>query len=211
MQKPIGILGGTFDPIHLGHLSLAKEIYKQIDLQEIRFIPCYRSPLKDKPIASGEQRSTMIKLAIKDHADFSVDNRELQRKGISYTVDTLKSLRREMGDVSLCLIMSMDAFSEFSLWHKWREIIQLAHLIVANRPGSNAINNDEIKKLLPERQIFVIDKLMIESGGRIFFINIPANPISATEIRRLIKSGESAQHLLPKEVWKYICKNKIYM
>jgi nicotinate-nucleotide adenylyltransferase len=211
MQKPIGILGGTFDPIHLGHLSLAKEVYKQIDLQEIRFIPCYQSPLKGKPIASGEQRSEMIKLAIKDHAEFSVDNRELQRKKISYAVETLKSLCHEMKDVPLCLIMSMDAFSEFNLWHKWREIIQLAHLIVANRTGSKAVTNNEIKNLLHERQISVTDKLKIELGGRIFFISIPANPISATEIRRLIKSGENAQHLLPKGVWEYICENKIYM
>ena len=193
MQKPIGILGGTFDPIHLGHLSLAKEVYK------------------DKPIANGEQRSAMIKLAIKNRAEFSVDNRELQRKKISYAVDTVKSLRREMGDVPLCLIMSMDAFCEFNLWHKWREIVQLAHLIVANRTGCRAVANDEIKKLLHERQISVTDKLKIELGGRIFFINILANPISATEIRSMIKSGESAQHLLPKGVWEYICENKIYM
>jgi len=211
MQKPIGILGGTFDPIHLGHLSLAEEVYKQIDLQEIRFVPCYQSPLKGKPVASGEQRSEMIKLAIKDHAGFSVDNRELQRKRISYTVDTFKSLRREIEDVPLCLIMSMDAFSEFNLWYKWREIVQLAHLVVANRPDSKAITSDEIKKLLNERQVSVTDRLNVESGGRIFLISIPANPISATEIRSLIKSGESAQHLLPKEVWEYICKNKIYM
>jgi len=211
MQKPIGVLGGTFDPIHLGHLSLASEVYSQLDLQEIRFIPCYQSPLKGKPIASGEQRSEMIKLAIKNRAEFSVDNRELQRKKISYTIDTVKSLRHEMKDVPLCLIMSMDAFCEFNLWHKWREIVQLAHLIVANRTGSRAIANDEIKKLLQERQVFVTDKLIVESGGRIFFINIPVNPISATEIRRLIKSGESTQHLLPKGVWEYICENKIYM
>lgn len=211
MQKPIGILGGTFDPIHLGHLSLAEEVYKQIDLQEIRFIPCYQSPLKGKPIANGEQRSEMIKLAIKDHPGFLVDNRELQRKKISYTVDTLESLRHEMKDVPLCLIMSMDAFSEFNLWHKWREIIQLAHLVVANRPDSKAITDNEIKKILQDRQISATDKLKIELGGRIFFISIPANPISATEIRRLIKSCESVQHLLPTGVWDYICENKTYM
>jgi len=191
MSKAIGILGGTFDPIHLGHLALAHEVYKQFDLQEIRFIPCYQSPFKQKPIATDKQRLAMLNLAIKNHPEFSVDDRELRRKNISYTVDTLKSIHQEI-DAPLYLIMSMDAFTQFNKWHKWQEIIQLAHLIVANRPGSRSIPHNELKNL------------------SIHTINIPPNPISATEIRQLIKAGKDASSLVPKAVWEYINKNQLY-
>ena len=192
MSKPIGILGGTFDPIHLGHLALASEVYHQFDLQELRFIPCYQSPFKAKPIATGEQRLRMIKLAIKNHPEFAIDDRELQRKGISYMVDTLKSLRQELSDTPLYLIMSMDAFAQFNSWHKWQKIIQLTNLIVANRPGSRTIINNKLKNLL------------------IHPINIPPNSISATKIRKLIKEKKAASSLVPQAVWEYINENKLY-
>lgn len=191
MSKAIGILGGTFDPIHLGHLHLASEVYKQLDLQEIRFIPCHQSPFKQKTIATDEQRLAMLKLALKNHPEFTVDDRELRRKNISYTVDTLKSIQQKI-DTQLYLIMSMDAFTQFNKWHKWREIIQLANLIVANRPSSRSITNNELKNL------------------SIHTINIPPNPISATEIRQLIKAGQDASSLVPKTVWEYIIKNQLY-
>jgi nicotinate-nucleotide adenylyltransferase len=191
MSKAIGLLGGTFDPVHLGHLALAAEVYKQFDLQEIRFIPCHQSPFKEHPIATDRQRLAMLKLALKNHPKFTIDDRELRRKNISYTVDTLKSIHQET-NTHLYLIMSMDAFSQFNKWHKWREIIQLADLIVGNRPGSRPITHDELKKL------------------SIHIINIPPNSISATEIRQLIKTGQEASSLVPKLVWEYIVKNKLY-
>jgi nicotinate-nucleotide adenylyltransferase len=191
MSKAIGILGGTFDPIHLGHLALATEVHKHFDLHEIRFIPCHQSPFKEQPIATDEQRLAMLKLAIQNHPKFTIDDRELRRKDISYTVDTLKSIHQET-DAKLYLIMSQDAFSQFNKWHKWQEIIQLADLIVANRPNSHPITHDELKNL------------------SIHTINIPPNRISATEIRQLIKTGQDASSLVPKLVWEYIVKNKLY-
>jgi nicotinate-nucleotide adenylyltransferase len=186
INKPLGILGGTFDPIHLGHIHLANEVYKQLNLQEIRFIPCYQSPFKKRPIATDEQRLTMLKLALKNHPEFIIDNRELQRRKISYTIDTVKSLRQEFANTPLYLIMSADAFSKFNLWRDWQEISQLANLAVANRPGS--------KKLLLN----------------VLFINIDPLPISATKIRALISESKDASSLLPKSVWKFINQNKIY-
>jgi len=187
MSKAIGILGGTFDPIHLGHLHLASEIYKQTKVKQIRFIPCCQSPFKERPMATDAQRLTMLKLATKNHPEFIIDDRELQRQGISYTIDTLKSLHQEFSNTPLYLIMSMDAFSKFKLWRNWQEISQLAHLVIADRLGSKKITNKNVS-----------------------FINIDPLPISATKIRALIKNGKDASAMLPKTVWDFIKKNKIY-
>lgn len=210
MSKPIGILGGTFDPIHLGHLHLASKIYQQLDLQEIKFIPCYQSPFKDQPVANAKQRLTMLELAIKNYPEFAIDDRELQRQGISYTLDTLKSLRQDLGKIPLCWIMSMDAFVQFDAWHEWQEIIQLAHLIVADRPNSKLVANNAITELLQQRQIFAANKLTTKPASLILLTNIAAKPISATAIRQLIKDKKDASSLVPKAVWEYINHHKIY-
>ncbi len=209
-SKPIGILGGTFDPIHLGHLVLAEEAYKQCGLQQVRFMPCCQSPHKKLPIAGGGERLSMVKLAIQGRSEFGADDRELIRGGISYMVDSLQEIRKEAGDMSVCLIMSMDAFAKFNLWCKWEEIIKLAHLVVANRPESRPVKHESLINLLQQRQIFAADKLQFAAAGYIFFINIHPNPISATEIRALIKAGKDASRMLPKKVWKFITERKLY-
>ncbi len=188
-KQAIGILGGTFDPVHLGHLHLAAEVYTQIHLSELRFIPCYRSPFKMRPIATDDQRLTMLKLAIKDYPEFILDDREIQRAGISYTVDTLRSLRQEFADARLYFIMSADAFAKFRLWRDAAEILKLANLIVADRPDM---------------------KITQKKTDRILFINIDPLPISATEIRTLIRERKDAGPFLPKNVWEFIKQNKIY-
>jgi nicotinate-nucleotide adenylyltransferase len=196
MSKAIGILGGTFDPIHLGHLHLASQVYKQLDLQELRFIPCYQSPFKKRPIATDEQRLTMLKLALKNHSEFIIDDRELQRKKISYTIDIVKSLHQEFANMPLYLIMSADAFSKFNLWRDWQEIAQLANLVVADRPGS--------------KSCLLLDSRVRGNDENVLFIKIDPLPISATKIRALIKEGKNASSLLPKSVWEFINQNKIY-
>jgi nicotinate-nucleotide adenylyltransferase len=139
LNQPIGIFGGTFDPIHLGHLRLADEVYNQLGLKEIRFIPCNQSALKkQQPIASAADRLAMIKLAINPYSYFYADDQEIKQTGISYTVETLRSIRQENPNMPLCFIMAMDAFAEFNLWHKYQEITQLAYLIIANRTDISA-------------------------------------------------------------------------
>ena len=132
----IGILGGTFDPVHFGHLRLAVEMYQDLGLQEVRLVPCRIPPHRNAPQASPEQRLAMLRLAIEHELGLRVDQRELQRDGPSYMVDTLQSLRDELGpDTPLSLILGMDAFDDIDTWHRWEELIQLAHFIVIQRPG----------------------------------------------------------------------------
>jgi nicotinate-nucleotide adenylyltransferase len=139
LNQPIGIFGGTFDPIHLGHIQVADKVYKQLGLKEIRFIPCSQSALKKQPpIASASDRLAMIKLAINTYPYFYVDDREIKQPGISYTVETLRSIRQEHPNTPLCLIMATDAFAEFNLWHEYQEIMQLAYLIITNRTDISA-------------------------------------------------------------------------
>lgn len=209
MTKPIGILGGTFDPIHLGHIQLAMTAYKLCQLQEVRFIPCYQSPLKNLPITRGKDRLAMLELAIKNNPNFIVDDRELQKEGFSYTVDTLKAIRAEIGTTPLCLIMSQDAFAKFNLWHKWQEIMDLTHLIVANRPNSKSIQG-EVETLLKKRQVTSADALQVTAGGNIFLLEMLPNYISATTIRELIEKGEDASHLVSASVWQFIIEHNLY-
>ena len=127
-MKPIGILGGTFDPIHFGHLRSGLEVYESLEFEHIRLIPCGVPPHRELPIASNEQRLAMMRLAVEDNTKLIVDQRELQREGPSYTVDTLLELRQEFPDTPLCLIIGSDAFLGLDSWHQWKKIPQLAHL-----------------------------------------------------------------------------------
>lgn len=207
----IGLFGGTFDPVHYGHLELAAIALKELDLSEVRFIPCYRSPHKNQPLASAEDRFEMISLAIANEAKFTLDSYEIKHKQASYTVDTLRAMRSQFGsETPLCLIMALDAFLKFDLWHQWQEIPKLAHLAVTNRPGSAASFSSNVAALLEERQIQDKALLKLSPAGRIIFFQMPPNPVSATEIRTKIKLGESPEKLLPAPVWEYIENQHLY-
>ncbi|MCK4869588.1 MAG: nicotinate-nucleotide adenylyltransferase [Gammaproteobacteria bacterium] len=198
--KPIGIFGGTFDPVHYGHLQVANEVYKQLNLQEIKFIPCNQSPHKEQPIATPKQRVAMLELATKSHPEFTIDTREIDRGGKSYMIDTLASLKEDYPNTPLCLIISQDAFAKFNTWHKWQEIIKLVNLIVANRPDSQPITAPEILALLKDHQ----------TADRIQMISINPLPISATAIRKLAATKHDLNQLTPNKVCDYIKIHNIY-
>ena len=133
---PIGIFGGTFDPIHYGHLRLAQEIAESLRLAEIRLIPGGTPPHRAAPQVSSQQRLEMVRLAAAGNPLFTVDDREVKRSGPGYTIETLTELRREAGATQpLCVLLGADAFLELATWHRWHELFGLAHLIVAHRPG----------------------------------------------------------------------------
>jgi len=199
MSRLIGILGGTFDPIHYGHLRPALDIMQQVGLQQVRFIPNRIPPHRDVPVLTDQQRAKLVQLAIKETAGFVLDERELQRGGPSYMVDTLQSLQVDFPDDTLCLIMGMDAFSGLPQWHRWQSILELCHIIVSTRPGSKLpdfASQVPFKNGITNRP----QSLLQTPAGQILLQSVTQLDISASQIRRQLSLGQSAQYLLPETV-----------
>lgn len=209
-MKPLGIFGGTFDPIHYGHLRPAQEILRALDLAEIRFIPAANPPHRPAPVATAEQRWHMVALAVAGIPGFIADKREINRGGLSYTVETLESLRNEWNARSLCLVMGMDAFSGMGSWHQAEKLPTLVNIIVMTRPGWTFSG----KETLPSWAQGCIEhdrnKLIHQTNGKIIFQEVTPQPISATLVREAIARGESVQNFIPLAILEYIRANRIY-
>ena len=206
----IGVFGGTFDPVHFGHLRSALEVHRQLGLQETRWVPCLLPAHRHIPVASVGQRLAMLRLAIADQAGFMLDERELQREGPSYMVDTLQSLRNEFSRVPLCLILGMDAFQGLPGWRHWTRLPEYAHMVVMTRPGWSVPRDGELGNMVRERQVADHGRLRDQLAGRIFFYEVTRLEISASEIRRRLANGQSPRYLLPAPVLEFIIREKIY-
>ena len=205
----IGILGGTFDPIHFGHLRIGLECKEVLGLDELRMIPCAMPSHRDAPHADAAQRTAMLAAALNDTDDIFVDDRELRRTGYSYTVDTLESLKAEFPDAALYLIIGSDSFQGLLQWHKWQTIVELANVVIAQRPDHGNDRESESGKVLVER-FCSIDEIKKSSAGKISFVEVTQLGISATHIRELIKKNKSAKYLLPDSVIKLIGQYGLY-
>jgi nicotinate-nucleotide adenylyltransferase len=208
--KPIGILGGTFDPIHHGHLRPAQEALRALDLAEIRVIPVANPPHRRTPVATAAQRLRMVELAVAGIPGFVVDDREIRRGGLSYTVPTLDSLRREVGARPLCLLMGMDAFEGIETWHQWKRLPELAHLVVMTRPGWTFPSGTALPEWARERAVREPDQLVLTGAGKIYFQAVTPQDISATRIREAIAGGKPVDDFLPSAVLEYIHAHRIY-
>lgn len=205
----IGVLGGTFDPIHFGHLRPALDVHERLGLRDLRFIPCNVPPHRGAPVAAAEHRLAMVERAIAGVPGFRVDSRELNRPGPSYTVDTLRSLRGEIGpDAPLLLIMGLDAFAGLDTWHRWREIPSLAHVVVAHRPGSSLPEHAAYLELAPVTES--CPALEDRASGLVVFQSVTQLDISATDIRERLRAGRSPRYLLPDSVRHYITEHDLY-
>ena len=210
-MKPIGILGGTFDPVHCGHLRIALDALQILGLQEVRLMPCRQSPLRDEPQVTAAQRMAMLEAAIAGEPGLVADGRELQREGPSFSVDTLQTLREDYPDAPLCLIVGMDAFIDFSKWKDWQQIFTLAHVVVVQRPGSELqLTNITLQNEFEQRRCQQADELASDKAGRIFLLEATRLEISATQVRALVAAGNSARYLLPDSVWQYIQQHRLY-
>ena len=207
---PIGIFGGTFDPIHYGHLRTAFELMQALHLGEMRFMPAGAPPHREQTVASIEQRVAMVAAAIEGQPGFVMDDRETRREGPSYTVDTLTMLRSDFPNRSLCLLVGMDAFLGLPKWHQWRDILQLAHLVVAHRPGWRAPTMGPLGELLVDRGTGRVDDLHEAPAGKIYIHAVTQLEISSTEVRKLIASGRDPRYLMPDGVRALIAKSGCY-
>ena len=213
---PIGIIGGTFDPIHYGHLRLAEELGETLQLAEVRLVPSGTPPHRSAPQVAAEHRLAMVRLAAAGNPRFEVDDRELRRDGPAYTYDTLAGLRAECGvSAPLVLLVGADAFLDFATWHRWHELFGLAHIAVAHRPGFPAERWGERmpQPLAREYAARLMQQPLAthrQPAGGIVVVPFTALDISATAIRERLRMGASPRYLLPDSVIDYIRKQRLY-
>ena len=209
-MEPIGLFGGTFDPIHYGHLRTAFELWQSLKLAEVRFLPSGGPPHRDETVASAELRLAMVKAAVADQPAFVVDDREVRRTGLSYSVDTLTELRNENPDRSLCLLLGMDAFLGLPSWHRWRELLELTNLVVVNRPGWKAPLSGPLGEVLVDRGTGTIMDLHDQKAGRIYVHAVTQLEISSTELRQQLVAGRDPRYLVADPVRRIIIETGCY-
>jgi nicotinate-nucleotide adenylyltransferase len=214
---PIGILGGTFDPIHFGHLRFAQEVSQGLRLSEVLFMPSGTPPHRAPPRVSAADRLAMARLAIAGNPMFRVDERETRRSGPGYTADTLAELRAEVGAAQpVCLLVGADAFLDLATWRRWHELFDLAHIVVAHRPGYpietwQAQMPQPLAREYASRRMQQPLAVHLAPAGGIVVSAIAALDISATMIRDSIRAGTSPRYLLPDSVLDYIETRRLYL
>ena len=213
-MNPIALLGGTFDPVHYGHLGLARSAFTQLELQKLLLLPAGNPYQKSRlPLAAGEHRANMLRLAFQDDADMVVDERELRRKGATYTFDTLVELRAEYGQAaSLVWLIGGDAFAKLDTWHRWRELFGLAHFAVIDRPTHRleiAEGSAEFRKEIDTRVAVLLDTHTSPCGA-VVILGMTPPPVSSTDIRARLKNHQPIRGLAPDGVCDYIEQHKLY-
>lgn len=211
LKHPIGIFGGTFDPVHLGHLKIAEQLLNELKLSTIHLIPNRHPPHRPKPIASPEDRLAMLRIATLHRADLIVNDIEIARPPPSYAIDTLRTLRALIPTQPLCLILGTDAFNSFNQWFKWEDILKYVHIVVINRPGNPiSLKQQWLHDLMLKHQITHPNHLGETPAGKIYIKEINPIPLSASEIREKISAGEDVSEYLPPKVWHYIQQHHLY-
>lgn len=214
MSEPLGLFGGTFDPVHFGHLRLAEEAIVHLGLGGVRWLPAGQPPHRGVPQVTAEQRLAMVRLATAGNERFAVDAGEVEAAAPSYTVHTLERLRAELGVTQpLVLLVGADAFAGLATWHRWRDIFALAHVAVSHRPGFPVETSSlphELATEFNDRRLGHAGDLKAMPGGGIVTFAMTQLAISATQIRKLLSNGLSARYLLPDSVLDYIRTHSLY-
>ncbi|MEP7728482.1 nicotinate-nucleotide adenylyltransferase [Marinomonas primoryensis] len=210
-KSGVAIMGGTFDPIHNGHLRTAVEVLDRYQYSELRLIPCFQPVHKGQPSVSPQQRLEMAKLAISGDSRLRVDSREMDREGPSYSVDTLRDIRSEIGpNESLIMVLGMDSFLSLPTWQNWQELIQYSHLLVVSRPGWEPDLISELSAFCENYRAASSHELQCAPSGRVWFETLTPLGISSSMIRALARKNESIAYLLPEPVQKYIEQHQLY-
>jgi nicotinate-nucleotide adenylyltransferase len=194
--RPLAVFGGTFDPVHLGHLSVAWEAAELLDA-EVRLLPANLPPHRAPPIATAAQRVAILRAALHGQSRLTLDTRELDRAGPSFTIDTLHELRAEQGERPLVLLLGADAFAGLAAWHRWRELFEAAHIGVLSRPGVSAALSSELEHEVADRRVVDASALRALPAGNVIELAVTPLEISATRIRELLAAGRDPRYLLP--------------
>jgi nicotinate-nucleotide adenylyltransferase len=214
LSEALGLFGGTFDPVHFGHLRLAEEAIAHLGLGSVRWIPAGQPPHRGVPQVTAAQRLAMVRLATAGNGRFAVDAHEVEAAAPSYTVHTLERLRAELGaGQSLVLLVGADAFAGLPSWHRWRDIFALAHVAVSHRPGFPVEMSSlphELATEFNDRRQLEVDGLKASPAGGVATFAMTQLAISATQIRKLLSNGLSARYLLPDSVLDYISLHQLY-
>ena len=210
MPRLIAMFGGTFDPVHNAHMRVALDVAEAGGLDEVRLIPCHFPPHRGQPAVASRQRLRMLELAAADEPCFVVDDRELRREAPSYTADTLLSLRADFPDSRLCLLLGTDSFRSLPRWHRWRELAELAHIVVMQRPEPGPAMPPDLVTWLRGRERESWAALRESANGCILFQKVTQLAISATDLRERLGGGGSGRYLMPEPVWSYIREEGLY-
>ena len=195
-DRLLGVLGGTFDPVHIGHLRTVMDLQQALNLTEIHLVPNYVPPHRAQPSITAEQRYALLETALADVSGLVADDREIMRRGASYMVDTLRDLKQQFPNKHLCLIIGTDAYNNFCDWHDWQGILQLAHILVMKRARVDVIENPELDHLIATGA----DSLLQEEYGMIYLQQVSQLDVSSTRIREMIKKQQSIQFLVPEVI-----------
>lgn len=202
----IGIFGGTFDPIHYGHIRTSIEVQQALTLDRLVYVPASIPPHRQAPQASAQQRLHMVELAVKEYPFIAVDDCEIGRLGPSYTVDTLQWQHEHWPDTTLCLVVGVDAYNDMQNWHQWQRLFQLAHVVVMQRPGwSLTVSDTSVAEVVSNTAA-----LRQAQHGLIIAVDVEPVNISATEIRNKIANNEDVSAWLPAASYEYLLSNHIY-
>jgi nicotinate-nucleotide adenylyltransferase len=207
----VGVFGGTFDPVHYGHLRSALELVERLQPEQLRLMPSAQPPHRHAPQCSAVHRAAMIDLAVTGEPRLACDARELQRLGKSYTIDSLIELRGELGaDTGLCMVLGCDAVLDVSRWHRWQELLDWAHIVVLARPGWALPRTGAVAQWLDAHRLDDLRALRQQRAGSIVIEELRPLAISSTEVRELLAAGRSARYLIPQSVLDYIQTHQLY-
>lgn len=209
MLRRIGVMGGMFDPVHLAHLAVVKQVLNTLELDVVYMVPCAVPNHRGQPGASGAHRAAMLSLAVADEPRLVVDRRELQRPGISYMVDTLNSFATEFPDAALVYILGKDSFLSLPGWHKWRQLIDICHLCVTGRPGVVGVMPDELAYEEARRRVSNVTEIFSQQRGKLMYMDNLDLPVSSSAIRDALAQGEMPAQL-PLSVQRYIREHRLY-
>jgi nicotinate-nucleotide adenylyltransferase len=207
----VALFGGTFNPVHFGHLKIAEEMAELLQVSQMRLLPCGSPPHRAKPDVTAKQRLAMLNLALGDQSLLIADDQELNRAGPSYTIDTLKLVRQEIDDtVPLFLCLGMDVLSSLNTWHCWQQLLDYCHIAVSPRPGWPVPEHGDIGHWIARYRCDDINEVQNKANGCIYFCDLMMLELSSTTIRDTIKRGENISSMTPDEVVDYIKTNHLY-